>query len=51
MTSKTTIVKKSFTCPYCGSHEYTALPGQGAVAGKLERKIVCLKCGKSITSI
>lgn len=52
--SKITPVDKSVKiagkpkCPHCGSTEFMCLPGQGVVAGKIDRKCVCLKCGKTL---
>lgn len=54
MPSKITEINKSdkieprFTCPYCGSHECNILSSIGRVAGRFEKRIICLKCKKAI---
>ncbi|MFC1731873.1 hypothetical protein ACFL6I_16260 [candidate division KSB1 bacterium] len=55
MPSKITPINKSqkvtpnFTCKYCGSHKCESLPGQGRVAGRFEKKIVCMKCKRVVS--
>lgn len=54
MPSKVTPVKESvevkhrFTCPYCGSHGCTAVSGEGRIAARFDKIIVCMNCGKVI---
>lgn len=54
MASKITLIKKTgkvtkiFTCKYCNSNEFASLAGQGRVAGRFQKKIICLKCKKVV---
>ena len=34
-------------CRHCGSTSLASLTGEGRVAGRFERRIVCLKCRKA----
>lgn len=44
--SKTEEVRHIFTCRHCGSHEYNVLSARGRVAGRFEKRYLCLKCNR-----
>lgn len=39
--------KPIFTCPDCGSNAFSVISSEGRVAGKNEKTIVCMKCGRA----
>jgi len=42
--SRTEKIQPAFTCRYCGSHDYNVLSAIGRVAGRFEKRHLCLKC-------